>query len=88
MKYTKDDNQPILINDKVDLSGEPVTDARVDMDPQSFGQPFVSLQFNAQGASQFAQLTKNNIGRRLAILLDGEVLSAPNINEAIMGGQA
>ncbi len=88
LKYTKDDNQAILINDKVDLSGETVSDARVDMDTQSFGQPFVSLQFNAQGSTQFAQLTKNNIGKRLAILLDGEVLSAPNINEAILGGQA
>jgi SecD/SecF fusion protein len=88
LKYTKDDKTPILIHDKVDLSGETVKDARVDMSTQSFGQPYVSLQFNALGASQFGTLTKNNVGHRLAIILDGEVLSAPNINEAILGGNA
>lgn len=88
LKYTKDDKQPILIHDQVDLSGETVSDARVDMSSQSFGQPYVSLKFNAQGTSQFAALTKNNVNKRLAIILDGEVLSAPNINEAILGGEA
>lgn len=88
LKYMKEDKQPILVRDQVDLSGETVADARVDMSTQSFGQPYVSLKFNAEGTAKFGQLTKNNVGHRLAIILDGEVLSAPNINEPIMGGNA
>ncbi len=88
LTYTKEDNEPILLNEQVALSGETITDARVDMSTQSFGQPYVSLKFNAAGTTQFGQLTKNNVGHRLAIVLDGKVLSAPNINEAILGGNA
>ncbi len=52
------------------------------------GEPVVSIKFNKEGGDLFAEITRANIGRQLAIFLDGEVLSAPNINEAITGGTA
>lgn len=89
LKYIqKESNEPVLLEEKVALSGETIADAFTDFDSSGFGQPQISLKFNAQGSRQFATLTKENINRRLAIVLDGEVLSAPNINEAILGGNA
>ncbi|MDP8212551.1 MAG: protein translocase subunit SecD, partial [Candidatus Zapsychrus exili] len=87
-KIKKESKEPILLEDKVVLSGETIADARVDFDTSGFGQPYISLKFNSKGAKTFGDVTRDNTGRRLAILLDGEVLSAPNIQEAIMGGSA
>ncbi len=84
----KEDNSPILIEEKAALSGEVVKNARVDFDSSGFGEPKISLEFNDKGAKAFAELTKKNVGERLAIVLDNEVLSAPNIREAILGGTA
>lgn len=53
-----------------------------------FNNYFVSLSFDRQGAEMFANLTRENVNRQLAIVLDGTVYSAPNINEPITGGQA
>ena len=53
-----------------------------------FGGNSVSLEFNFEGASLFHEVTKNSVGRRLAIVLDGTLYSAPNINEPIAGGRA
>ena len=53
-----------------------------------FGGNSVSLEFNFEGANLFHQLTKDSVGRRLAIVLDGTIYSAPNINEPISGGRA
>ncbi|MGE0267242.1 MAG: protein translocase subunit SecD [Candidatus Omnitrophota bacterium] len=86
LKYTKDDNSAILLEDNVAMSGETITDAQVDLDPAR--QSYISLTLNGDGAKQFGILTKDNVGRRLAIIMDGQVLSAPNINEPIMGGKA
>ncbi len=89
LKYTKDqDHEPLLLEDTVVLSGERVADARMDFDATAFGQPYISLSLNNEGSSEFGSLTQGNVGRRLAIILDGEVLSAPNIQEAIWGGNA
>jgi preprotein translocase subunit SecD len=55
---------------------------------QTTGQPMVSLQFNSDGSDLFAQITKNNVGRKLAIFLDGNIVSMPNIQEEITGGNA
>lgn len=84
----KEDNEPVLLEDKIALSGETVNDARVDFDSTGFNQPYISLSFNSQGGRQFGIITRENVGRRLAIIMDGEILSAPNINEPILGGQA
>jgi protein-export membrane protein SecD len=53
-----------------------------------FGQPTVSVQFNPEGTRQFDELTKRNVGKRLAIILDGEVKSAPVLNSHIPDGRA
>src|SRR3989338_6190987 len=89
LKYVKEkERELVLLEDWVALSGERISDARVDFDTQGFGQPYISITLNNEGTTEFANLTRSNVGRRLAILLDGEVLSAPNIREAILGGSA
>jgi len=87
-KNIKEDDEPVLLKDEVALSGETISDARVDFDSTGFGQPIISLTLNSQGAKIFGKLTQDNVGQRLAIILDDEVISAPNINEAILGGRA
>ncbi len=51
-------------------------------------QPVVALQFNEEGAKKFEEITKNNVGKTIAVFLDGGVISAPIVNEAITGGKA
>jgi preprotein translocase subunit SecD len=53
-----------------------------------FGEPYVGLKFNSQGARDFERITGENVKRRLAIVLDGVVHSAPVIQEKIAGGEA
>ena len=53
-----------------------------------FGEPYVSLKFNAQGAQDFDRITAENVKKRLAIVLDGVIHSAPVIQERISGGNA
>ena len=68
------------------IKGDSLTDAK-----QAFDQnntPVVSIQFDQQGGAKFAKLTSENVNRPFAIILDGKVLSAPNINEPILGGSA
>ena len=65
------------------VGGENLTDARVSFQE---GQPVVSFRFNTIGGRKFAEVTSNHIGERLAIVLDNEVISAPNIQTAITGG--
>ena len=55
---------------------------------QNTGEAMVSLQFNSEGSDLFAKITRENVGRRLAIFLDGDVKSSPNIKEEIRGGNA
>lgn len=69
------------------LKGDTIDDARVRFDTQ-FGQPYVSLSFNSIGAKIFEEITGKNVGRRLAIILDGRVKSAPIIKTKIAGGKA
>lgn len=69
------------------IKGDQLTDARQTFDPQT-NEPVVSIQFNQQGGAKFAKLTTDNVNRPFAIILDGKVLSAPNINEPILGGGA
>jgi protein-export membrane protein SecD len=78
---------PYLLESEVPLSGEQLQDARVQID-QRQNKPYVSLDFKSAGANIFEELTGNNIGRRMAIVLDKNVYSAPNINERIGGGRA
>ena len=67
------------------LSGDHLTDAHAGFDPQSH-QPVVNFRFDTAGAAKFADITRANVGKPFAIVLDNEVLSAPVIREAITGG--
>lgn len=69
------------------LTGKQLQSAKVDFD-QQLGSIQVALQFNDEGAKLFADLTKKHIGEQIAIFLDGNVLSAPTVNQEILGGQA
>ncbi len=69
------------------LTGEFLTEARVSID-QRYNEPYVSIKFDATGANLFEQLTANNVKKRLAIILDNNVYSAPVIQEKIAGGNA
>ncbi|MEW6266086.1 MAG: protein translocase subunit SecD [Thermodesulfobacteriota bacterium] len=78
---------PHLLRKRALMTGETVTDARVELDSQ-FNEPYVSLGFDARGARQFERITEANVNKRLAIVLDGSVYSAPVIQEKISGGKA
>ncbi len=88
LKYTKEQNEPVLLEKRVALSGDLVKDAKVDFNAQGLGEPKISLSFNGKGTKEFGDLTQQHVGEQLAIVLDGEVLSAPNIREAILSGTA
>ncbi|MBU1923703.1 MAG: protein translocase subunit SecD, partial [Candidatus Omnitrophica bacterium] len=88
LKYTLDENEPLLLEKKAVLVGDALTNAEVRFDQSQFNEPIVSLQFNAAGAKKFSEITAANVGRRLAIVLDGKVQSAPRIREAIPSGEA
>ncbi|MBW1667591.1 MAG: protein translocase subunit SecD [Deltaproteobacteria bacterium] len=78
---------PYLVKKRTLLTGEYLTDARVQIDPQ-YNEPYVSLSFDARGARLFERITGENIGKRLAIVLDNNVYSAPVIRDKIAGGRA
>jgi preprotein translocase subunit SecD len=69
------------------IRGDNLTNAQAGKDPQT-NENVVTISFDGQGGAKFAKLTTENVGKRFAIILDGEVLSAPNINEPIIGGAA
>ena len=79
--------RPYVVEKKSLMTGEYISNANVRFNSQ-FGEPYVSLEFNAQGAKLFDQITAANVKRRLAIILDHNVYSAPVIQERISGGQA
>ena len=75
-------------NGKAKLDGGVVTDARVVYDHGTNGEPSVSMSMNAEGANIWARMTGDNVGRQIAIVLDGMVYSYPNVNSAITGGNS
>ncbi len=77
---------PLLLEKKVVLTGEALTDAFVSFGEH--GQPHVSMRFDRSGARLFARITGENVGERLAIVLDDKVHSAPVIRDRITGGEA
>jgi len=78
---------PYLLKNKSLLTGASLETATVQISNR-FGEPTVSLKFNSQGATDFERITGENVRKRLAIVLDGVVHSAPVIQERISGGQA
>jgi protein-export membrane protein SecD len=69
------------------LTGRYITTAQVEYDGQT-GRPQIGMVFNEEGADLFAKITKENVGKQLAILLDGQVITAPTIQGEILGGKA
>lgn len=78
---------PYLLKKRTALTGEYLTDARVQIDSR-FNEPYVSISFDSRGAKIFEQITGENIKKRLAIVLDNKVNSAPVIQDKISGGKA
>lgn len=74
---------PVL--SRIALSGDRLADAQPGQDPRT-GKPTINFKFDGLGARQFAKITTDNVGKPFAIVLDGKVLSAPVINEPIIGG--
>jgi len=78
---------PFLLKEKTLMTGEFIKDARVSLDSQ-FGESYVAMEFTDVGAKLFEQITGANVRKRLAIILDNNVYSAPEIRERIAGGRA
>lgn len=74
-------------NGRAPLEGDVITDAKDEFN-QITGQPEVSMTMNSDGARRWAELTKANVGKAIAIVLDGVVYSAPRVNGEISGGQS
>jgi preprotein translocase subunit SecD len=67
------------------IAGDKLVKADATVDPQN-NQPAVTIQFDSEGGQKFARMTQQNTGKLFAIILDGQVISAPRINEPIFGG--
>ena len=78
---------PYVVEANPQITGDDLQDARVQIDQQK-NEPYVSLEFKAQGAKRFENVTGNNIGKRMAVILDGNIYTAPNIQSRIAGGRA
>ncbi|OHB33149.1 MAG: protein-export membrane protein SecD [Desulfuromonadaceae bacterium GWC2_58_13] len=93
--YEKDVNRqtgettenPLVVYEKTALTGDLLADAQVRIDTR-FNEPYVAIDFNSVGAKRFDQITAANVGKRMAIVLDDTVYSAPVIRERISGGSA
>ena len=83
---TQNRERPFLVNKKVELTGDFIDYAAVATD--QFNVPYVSMELNAEGARLFADLSGNNVQKRMAIVLDDNVNSAPVFREKIGGGRA
>jgi len=79
--------QAYLVKKRALMTGEYLTDARVQIDNR-FNEPYVSIEFNRKGAKIFERITGENVKKRMAIVLDNKVYSAPTIQEKIPGGSA
>ena len=78
---------PYVVEEVPQLTGDDLQDAGVQIDQQK-NQPYVNLVFKSQGAKRFEEVTGKNLGKRMAVILDGNVYTAPNIQSKIAGGRA
>lgn len=76
-----------LVNKTPELTGGVVTNAQANLDPNS-SAPIVSMEMNSEGATDWARITGANVGKRIAIMLDGVVFSAPSVRGKIPGGHS
>src|SRR5881397_269277 len=88
-KQTKVERKiPYVVHKRTLLTGAELTRAEVQADPNSPGNWQVAIEFTSTGARIFGEVTEQNVGKHLAIILDGNVYSAPRMNERIPGGRA
>ena len=80
-----EDGERLNVSKRIVMSGENLIDAQPSIQNQS-NEPTVSFTLDRLGAQKFGRATTDNVGKRLAIVLDGEIVSAPNINEPITSG--
>jgi len=80
-----DSDEELTVNKRVVISGDNLVDAQPQFDSQT-NQPIVRFTLDRLGSQKFGKITTENVGRRLAIVLDNTVISAPQIREAITGG--
>ncbi|MBR6751937.1 MAG: protein translocase subunit SecD [Alphaproteobacteria bacterium] len=85
LPYMENPSQLVPVYSRVEVSGESLKDSQADFDQNNM--PVVTTVFDASGARRFAKLTTEHVNERFAIVLDGKVLSAPNIREPIPGGR-
>ncbi len=85
-QYREGKSSPYLIKKETLLTGSTIKDARVEIN--QWGQPYVTLEFDSEGAKKFEEITGRHIGERLAIILDNAIQSAPVIKTRIPGGKA
>lgn len=76
-----------LVNKKPELTGGVVTNAQANIDPNT-SAPIVNMEMNSEGATDWARITGANVGKRIAIMLDGVVFTAPNVKGKIPGGHS
>lgn len=79
---------PIFLKKQMLLTGELLTDARVSIGGEFHNEPYVAIEFDSEGARIFDKVTGENVGKRVAIILDNTVYSAPVVRERISGGKA
>ncbi len=80
-----EDGEKLNVSKRIIMSGENLIDAQPSIQNQN-NEPTVSFTLDRLGAQKFGRATTDNVGKRLAIVLDGEIVSAPNINEPIASG--
>lgn len=78
---------PYVLKQEVALTGDYLVEADVRINPQ-YNEPYVSIKFDPAGSKLFEEVTGANVGKRMAIVLDDNVYSAPRLNERISGGEA
>jgi len=84
-KLISENGEELNVSKRIIMSGENLIDAQPNFNNQS-NQPTVSFNLDRLGAQKFGRTTTDNVGRRLAIVLDGKIVSAPSINEPITSG--
>ncbi|WP_343518908.1 protein translocase subunit SecD [Sphingomonas sp.] len=83
---TREGQKPMIaLKRQTIVSGDQLIDAKQEFDDQQ--QPAVGFTFDGQGGRRFARVTQENVGKPFAIIVDGNVISAPNIRDAILGGR-
>jgi preprotein translocase subunit SecD len=82
------DMYPELAWTSTGLTGKNLTNAQIDRQSQGLSKPQVAIEFDDEGAKLFANLTKKNLGKRMAILIDGQIVSAPTVQSEITNGKA